>query len=144
MVCIVWNISLLTKENCCKRKCTRQCTKSMEMQHIFGMRNKASRDNYIDLLLGLLVKGVVTYKSYKKNRTTKPLSEWVTNTDEAFILLCLHKYLAKWRHEHWVKHYSPPNDDNEQQPGPESLYTGPERGTKGAGREKDWRSSTRT
>lgn len=99
------------------------------MQHIIGMRSEASRNNYIDLL-DSLVKGVVTYKLYKKNRTTKPLSEWVTNTDEAFILLCLHNYSPKWRHEHWVKLYGPPNNDNEQQPGPESLYTGPERGTK--------------
>jgi hypothetical protein len=93
------------------------------MQHINGMRSESSRDNYTEMLDSLV-------KLFKKNRTTKPLSEWVTNTDEAFILLCLHNYSAKWRHEHWVKHYGPPNDDNEKQPRPESLYTGPERGTK--------------
>jgi hypothetical protein len=99
------------------------------MQHIIGMRSESSWDKYIEML-DSLVKGVVIYKLYKKNRTTKPLSEWVTNTDEAFILLCLHNYSTKWRHEHWVKHYGPPIDENEKQPRPESLYTGPERGTK--------------
>ncbi|KAI2508216.1 hypothetical protein MHU86_6145 [Fragilaria crotonensis] len=33
---------------------------------------------------------------------TKPLSEWFTLTDEAFLLLCLESYVPKWNRE-WAQ-----------------------------------------
>ena len=48
------------------------------------------------VLLDCLVRAVVGRKVYMKNRMTKPLSEWFTYTDEAFLLLCLESYVPKW------------------------------------------------
>jgi len=65
---------------------------------IAGMRGTKTRKNYIELLDNL-IQAVVTYKKFRMNRTTNPLSEWVTVTDEAFLLLCLANYSNVWIHE---------------------------------------------
>jgi len=52
------------------------------------MRSIPSRPAYVELL-DCLARAVVGCKVYVDNRMTKPLSEWFTLTDEAFLLLCL-------------------------------------------------------
>ena len=52
------------------------------------MRRNASRAAYIELI-DCLARAVVGRKVYMENRMTKPLSEWFTYTDEAFLLFCL-------------------------------------------------------
>lgn len=88
-------------------------------------------------LLDCLVRAVVGRKVYIDSRMTKPLSEWFTLTDEAFLLLCLESYVPKWNRE-WAQSSCAPvaaaarqQEEGEQTVGDEdALYTGKSRGTK--------------
>ena len=92
-------------------------------------------------LLDCLVRAVVGRKVYIDSRMTKPLSEWFTLTDEAFLLLCLESYVPKWNRG-WAKSSRAPvaaaaaaaerqQEEGEQTVGDEdALYTGKSRGTK--------------
>jgi hypothetical protein len=69
---------------------------------------------------------------------TKPLSEWFTLTDEAFLLLCLESYVPKWNRE-WAQRSraliaaaAERQQEGEQKEGDgeDALYTGRSRGTK--------------
>jgi hypothetical protein len=104
-----------------------------------GMRRISSRSVYIELL-DCLVRAAVGWKVYVDNRMTKPLSEWFTRTDEAFLLLCLESYVGKWNWE-WTRAtlvlaappQPPQQQEGEQKQGDdreEALYTGRSRGTK--------------
>ena len=86
-------------------------------------------------LLDCLGRAVVGRKVYIENRMNRPLSEWFTLTDEAFLLLCLESYVDKWNRE-WAQ--APPADaaPQQQQDGgqevdnDEARYTGRSQGTK--------------
>jgi hypothetical protein len=60
------------------------------------MRRNASRAAYTKLI-NCLARAVVGRKVYMENRITKPLSEWFTYMDEAFLLLCLESYVTQWQ-----------------------------------------------
>jgi hypothetical protein len=109
------------------------------LSSIKGMRRIASRAAYIELL-DCLAKSVTGRKRYMENRMTKPLSEWFTLTDEAFLLLCLENNVAKWNKQ-WARKQlllQVPPQAQQQQQGQEieeeiqeeALYTGKSRGTK--------------
>ncbi|KAI2505583.1 hypothetical protein MHU86_8825 [Fragilaria crotonensis] len=106
---------------------------------MMGMRSIPSRPAYVELL-DCLARAVVGRKVYVDNRMTKPLSEWFTLTDEAFLLLCLESYVPKWNRE-WAQSSRAPiaaaaaaerQQEGEQKEGDgeDALYTGRSRGTK--------------
>ena len=110
------------------------------LSSIRGMRRIASRAAYIELV-DCLAKSVTGRKRYMENRMTKPLSEWFTLTDEAFLLLCLENNVGKWNRQ-WAQkqlRLQVPPQVRQQQQGQEiqddiqeedALYTGKSRGTK--------------
>jgi hypothetical protein len=59
------------------------------------MRRNASKAAYIKLI-DYLARAMVRRKVYMENGMTKHFSEWFTNTDEAFLLLCLKSCVPKW------------------------------------------------
>jgi hypothetical protein len=91
------------------------------------MRKINSRAAYMELL-DCLARAVVGRKVYMESRMTKPLSEWFTYTDEAFLLLCLESYVPKWNRA-WAQ-------QRQQQEGEQNVeyedarYTGKTKGTK--------------
>ena len=95
------------------------------------MRSTDTAANYIHLL-DQLIQAVVTYKVYKVNRTTRPLSEWVTVSDEAFLIICLENYSKMWRYEkqHQQMGMPPKGEDAEGDLKPTARYTGKQKGTK--------------
>ena len=103
------------------------------LQNFMGMR-KTKTKAYVQLL-DCLGRAVVGRKVYIENRMSRPLSEWFTLTDEAFLLLCLESYVDKWKQE-WAQ--APPADEapQQQQDGgqqvdnDEARYTGRSQGTK--------------
>ena len=92
-------------------------------------------------LVDCLAKSVTGRKRYMENRMTKPLLEWFTLTDEAFLLLCLENNVGKWNRQ-WAQKQlclQVPPQVRQQQQGQEIqediqkedvLYTGKTRGTK--------------
>ena len=64
----------------------KETQREFHLPSIMGMRRIASRAAYIELF-DCLARSVVGRKVYVENRMTKPLSEWFTLTDEAFLLL---------------------------------------------------------
>ena len=96
------------------------------MNHIAKMRDVTSRRAYISML-GCMLKSVVPAKSFKMNRTTKPMSEWVTISDEAFLMLCTESYSGKWTYEEYINQMGPPSNPEDE---PEVLHTGRSQGTK--------------
>ena len=114
------------------------------MESIREMRRIRSRPAYLELL-DCLVRSVVGRKVYVENRMTKPLSEWFTMTDEAFLLLCLESYVEKWNHT-WARavqrqqqgELAVVGDEDEEEP----RYTGRSKGTKRSWSQED-RKSTR-
>jgi hypothetical protein len=102
-----------------------------------GIRRTQSRPAYVELV-DCLARAVVGRKVYIENRMTKPLSEWFTLTDEAFLLLCLESYVPKWNRT-WAQQASlavpravpRQQQEGEQKEGDEdAMYTGRSRGTK--------------
>jgi hypothetical protein len=97
------------------------------LESISGMRRIASRAAYVELL-DCLARAVVGRTVYMKNRTTTPLSEWFSYTDEAFLLLCLESYVPKWNRA-WARQQEGQNvaaaADEE-----DARYTGKAKGTK--------------
>jgi hypothetical protein len=85
--------------------------------------------NYIHLL-DKLIQAVVTYKVYKMNRTTRPFSEWVMVSDEAFLIICLENYSRRWRYEKEVQQMGSSPPSAEGNPMPTARYTGKHKGTK--------------
>ena len=87
--------------------------------------------NYI-YLLDQLIQAVVMYKVYKMNRTTRPFSEWVTVSGEAFLIICLEKYSRMWRYEKQLQQMGlpPKSEDAEGDPIPTAYYTGKQKETK--------------
>ena len=103
------------------------------------MRRIASRAAYIELV-DCLAKSVTGRKRCMENRMTKPLLEWFTLTDEAFLLLCLENNVGKWNRQ-WARNQlllQVPPQVRQQQQGQEiqediqedALFTGKSRGTK--------------
>ena len=94
------------------------------------MRSIDTAANYINML-DKLIQTVVTYKVYKMNRTTRPFSEWVTVSDEAFLIICLKNYSRRWRYEKELKEMgSKPPSAKDEPPMPPARYTGKHKGTK--------------
>jgi hypothetical protein len=104
------------------------------LESITGMRSIASRAAYIELL-DCLARSVVGRKVYMDNRMTKPLSEWFSYTDEAFLLVCLESYVPKWNRA-WARRQreggqqqnAAAAEDEEQDE--DARYTGKAKGTK--------------
>jgi hypothetical protein len=92
------------------------------------MRRSASRAAYIELL-DCLVRAVVGRKRYVENRMTKPLSEWFTYTDEAFLLLCLESYVPKWNRA-WVRQQQEGQENMTAADEEDARYTGKAKGLK--------------
>jgi len=90
------------------------------------MRRNASRAAYIELI-DCLARAVVGRKVYMDNRMTKPLSEWFTYTDEAFLLLCLESYVPKWNRA-WARQEE--GQQNLAAVDEDARYTGKTKGTK--------------
>ena len=82
------------------------------------MRSIDTATNYINIMLDKLIQTVVTYNVYKMNRTTRPFSEWVTVSDEAFLIICLENYSRKWQYEKELKEMGskPPRAKGEPMP----------------------------
>jgi hypothetical protein len=90
------------------------------------MRRNASRAAYVELI-DCLARAVVGRKVYMDNRMTKPLSEWFTYTDEAFLLLCLESYVPKWNRA-WARQEE--GQQNLAAVDEDARYTGKTKGTK--------------
>ena len=82
-----------------------------------------------DVLLDCLVRAVVGRKVYMSNRMTKPLSEWFTYTDEAFLLLCLESYVPKWNRA-WSRKREEGLHTGVTTVAEDAKYTGKGKGTK--------------
>ena len=89
------------------------------------MRRNASRAAYVELI-DCLARAVVGRKVYMDNRMTKPLSEWFTYTDEAFLLLCLESYVPKWNRA-WARQEE--GKQNLAVVDEDARYTGKTKGT---------------
>ena len=92
------------------------------------MRRIALRAAYIELL-DCLVRAVVGRKRYVENRMTKPLSEWFTYTDEAFLLLCLESYVPKWNRA-WARQQQEGQQNVTAADEEDARYTGKAKGLK--------------
>ena len=62
------------------------------------MRSIAYAKHYAQLM-DMLIQAIVTYRTFRNNRTKNLFSDWVTVSDEAFLLLCLDNYRVKWRYQ---------------------------------------------
>jgi hypothetical protein len=63
-----------------------------------SMRSKENITKYVDMM-AKLVQAFVTSNAFKKNQSKHPFSDWVTVSDEAFLILCLGNYEKTWRAE---------------------------------------------
>ena len=66
-----------------------------------NMRSKASRIPYV-FFLDCFVSAVIGVKKWKQNQMSKPFSEYVSISDEAFLLLLYESYNSKWVHEYKI------------------------------------------
>jgi hypothetical protein len=60
---------------------------------------------------------------------TKPLSEWFTYTDEAFLLLCLESYVPKWNRA-WAREQQEGQQNMTAADEEDARYTGKAKGLK--------------
>jgi hypothetical protein len=101
------------------------------------VRSKENIRKYVDMM-AKLVQAVVTSKAFKKNQTTHPFSDWVTVSNEAFLILCLGNYEETWRAERLrVNDGPPPRRHEVEEPIPEPCYTGKSNGTKQSWSKRD-------
>jgi hypothetical protein len=109
------------------------------------MRHIGTVANFIHML-NQRIQAVVTYKVYKMNRTTRPFSEWVTVSDEAFLIICLENYSRMWRYEKQLQQMGslPKGDDDEGNPIPTARYTGKQKGTKRSWSKRGLKTFNRT
>jgi hypothetical protein len=127
------------------------------------MRSIDTAANYINMM-DKLVQTVVTYKVYRMNRTTRPFSEWVTVSDEAFLIICLENYSTRWRYEQELKDMGlkPPSGKGRAKKGspqkgngnkgsakgepmvPNARYTGKHKGTKKSWSKKGLKTFNKT
>ena len=91
-----------------------------------GLRSKDTCHLYARLL-DIMIQAVVSYKNYKANRLTKPLCEWVTISDEAFLLLCLDNYGLMWLHEATPEQHRSIEEGEKK---PSARWTGRDKGTR--------------
>jgi hypothetical protein len=119
---------------------------------ITHLRQSDNAKHYVQLM-DTLIQAIVTCRVFKKNRTKNLFSEWVTVSDEAFLILCLVNYEKKWRYQKLqnLMGESPPpsssdSDEDEetddenfedkkpkarnQDRKPRARYTGKDKGTK--------------
>ena len=95
---------------------------------VFGyMRREDVINDYVHLV-ATLIRPIITYRKFKMNRTTSPFSEWVSISDEAFLLICLDNYSLVWRHEKLLQTMGNPPDENTV--APLTRYTGKDKGTR--------------
>ncbi len=97
------------------------------LTHMWRIR---SRSAYIELL-ACPARAVVGQKVYVENWMSNSLLEWFMMTDEAFYLLFLELYAAKWN-QTWAQAAHQQKQQGEQKHGDEedARYTGRSRGTK--------------
>jgi hypothetical protein len=89
-----------------------------------GQRSRSTRKSYC-ILLDSLIQAVISAKKFKDNRLTKPLTEWVTISDEAFMMLCIDNY-----HRVWIYDKTQGATLEEGSERPSSLFTGRDKGTR--------------
>jgi hypothetical protein len=103
------------------------------------MRSKENITKYIDMM-AILVQTVVTSKAFKKNRTKHPFSDWVTVSNDGFLILCLGNYEKKWRAKKLRVNNGPappPSGHEVEEPITEPRYTGKSSGTKQSWSKRD-------
>ena len=66
------------------------------------LRSKEGRSQYIHFL-DTFVSAGIGCKKWKNNRLLKPLSDYFSISDEAFVLLTYDCYNEKWTHEYMTK-----------------------------------------
>jgi hypothetical protein len=96
------------------------------------MRSKQNITAYVDMM-AKLVQSVATPKAFKKNQAMHPFTDWVTVSDEAFlILLCLGNYERIWHAQKLRLNNGPPPLSGHEvgELIPEPRYTGKRNGTK--------------
>ena len=79
------------------------------------------------LVIDEMIQAIITSKKYKENRMKNPMREWVSISDEAFLLLCLDNYAHVWRYE--VLKWEGRVEEDEREPSA-ALFTGKTKGTK--------------
>ena len=89
---------------------------------------RKAKNEYCTVIDGM-IQAIVTSKKYKEKRMNNPMREWVSLSDEAFLLLCLDNYAHVWRYE--VRKREGRVEEGEREPA--ALYTG-----KGKGTKKSW------
>ena len=89
---------------------------------------RKAKHEYCQIIDGL-IQAIVTAKKYKENRKKNPLTEWVSVSDETFLLLCLDNYAHVWRYE--VRKKEGRLEEGEKKP--RAQFTG-----KGKGTKKSW------
>ena len=75
--------------------------KQFRLADLEQMRAKETRHLYVHFL-DRFVPAVLGTNKWKKDRMTKPLSEYFTISDEAFLLLSYECYNAKWVNQYKV------------------------------------------
>ena len=70
-----------------------------DLNIIQNMRSKGSRIQYL-FFLDCFVSAVIGVKKWKEKRMSKPFSEYVSISDEAFLLLLYESYNSKWVHKY--------------------------------------------
>ena len=89
---------------------------------------REAKNEYTMIIEGMIA-AIVSSKKYKEKRATEPLTDWVTVSDESFLLLCLDNYSHKWRYE--VRKKEGRLEEGEKEI--KAIFTG-----KGQGSKKGW------
>ena len=63
------------------------------------LKNGRKAKNEYTMIIEGMIPAIVTCKKYKEKRMKEPLTDWVTVSDETFLLLCLDNYAHVWRYE---------------------------------------------
>ena len=100
------------------------------MERIIELRNDPLEGEYYMDLLDNLLKTVVGATKVKENRCKRPLGEWFTITDEAFLLLHHENYRQQWHYKWMVKRNGPPANKARAHEVMNPQYTGKTMGTK--------------
>ena len=91
-----------------------------------ALEGKREAKNEYTMILEGMIAAIVSSKKYKEKRATEPLTNWVTVSDETFLLLCLDNYSHKWRYEKRKKEGILEEGEKERA----ALFTGKGQGSK--------------
>ena len=80
-----------------------------------SMRSKENITKYVDMM-AKLVQAFVTSNAFKKNQSKHPFSDWVTVSDDAFLISCRGNYeMTCCAVKHSVNNGSPPPSKHEEE-----------------------------